>query len=184
MGPDSNPANQPGQGVATGRRTGSGLAGFFHGAATLTVGLVAGIFFDWAVSIMPSLAQSDDRTYVVLMQKTVTTMNNSPLFLFSFMGAFIFTVVAAVFQHRLGARAAFRWIIAGLLLYLVAFLITMGVHLPINDTLEKAGDPDTIDLAALRAETESSWVNAHTARTIAAVGALGCLCRALWVRRG
>jgi uncharacterized membrane protein len=179
-----NPASQPYQGVANGPRQGSGrLAGLTLGAATVTIGLIAGLFFDWAIAIMPSLAQTDDRTFVEVMQRTITTINNSPSFMFAFMGSFVFTIAAAVLQHRLGARAAVRWILAALALYLAAVLITMGVHVPINQTLESAGDPDQIaDLAALRADSEASWTNAHLARTAAAMLSLAALCRALWLR--
>ncbi|OLF09741.1 hypothetical protein BLA60_18340 [Actinophytocola xinjiangensis] len=161
------------------------LTGIVHGTATVSVGLVAGLFFDWAVSIMPALAESDDRTYVTVMQETIRAMNKSPLFVGTFIGAFVFTGAALLLQRRAGAKAAVRWILGGLLLYLAALLITFGIHFPINDTLDKAGDPDTIaDLAALRKDTEESWVNAHTARTIASALAAVCLIRSLWVRRG
>lgn len=180
-----HPAGGPLQAVDNSRRTRSGrLAGLVHGAATLTTGLIAGFFFDWAITIMPSLAQSDDRIYVAVMQKTITTINNSPAFLFSFLGAFAFTGAAAILQHRLGARAAVRWILAAFVLYFVAVLITMVLHFPLNDALANAGDPDTIaDIAALRADTEAPWTNAHLPRTIATTLALACLCRALWLRR-
>jgi uncharacterized membrane protein len=160
------------------------LAGLALGAGTVTMGLIAGMFFDWAISIMPALSQTDDRTYVAVMQKTITTINNSPPFLFSLMGAFVFTGAAAILQRRLGARAAVRWIVAALVLYVVAIVITMGVHFPLNDALEKAGDPDAIaDIAALREDTEGPWVAGHLARTVATGLALTCLCRALWLRR-
>jgi uncharacterized membrane protein len=159
------------------------MVGLTLGIGTVCLGMIAGMFFDWATSIMPALADADDRTYAIFMQKTITTINSSPLFLLALMGAFVSTGVAAILQNRLGAKAAFRWTLAGLALYVVAILITMGVHFPLNDTLEKAGDPDTIDLAALRAETEDPWVAAHLARTAASVLGLAFLCRALWLRR-
>ncbi|MCT2581955.1 anthrone oxygenase family protein [Actinophytocola gossypii] len=173
------------QDVVTTHSKSGRLTGLVHGTATVTVGLIAGTFFDWSVSIMPALATSDDRTYVTVMQETIRVMNRGPLFVGTFIGAFVFTGAALVLQRRMGARAAVRWILAGLLLYLATLLITFGIHFPLNDTLDRAGDPDTIaDLAALRAETEQAWVNAHTVRTIATALATACLCRSLWVRRG
>jgi uncharacterized membrane protein len=192
MGPDQRPAGRTRQAVPDGHRDpgghrggGSGRSpGAVLGAATLTVGLVAGLFFDWAVAIMPSLARTDDQTFVVVMRETVMTMNGSPLFLLSFMGALLLTAAAVVLQYRRGARASGRWVLAALALYVVAAATTMGVHLPLNDTLESAGDPDRItDLAALRRDVETEWVNAHLVRTVAAVAALACLCRALWLGR-
>jgi uncharacterized membrane protein len=185
MDANRDPAGHSPQTVAGSRGAGSDrLAGLALGAGTVSMGLIAGMFFDWATSIMPALSQADDRTYVVVMQKTITTINNSPLFLLSLMGAFVFTGAAAILQHRLGVRAAVRWIVAALVLYVVAIVITMGVHFPLNDALEHAGDPDKIaDIAALRADTEGSWVNGHLVRTVAATLAFTCLCRALWLRR-
>jgi uncharacterized membrane protein len=178
-----NPANYPTRAVPNNGHGSDRMLGLTLGAGTVCLGLIAGFFFDWATSIMPSLAEADDRTYVIVMQKTITNINSSPLFLLSLMGAFVFTGVAAILQHRLGAKAALRWTLAGLAFYVVAVMITMGVHFPLNDTLEKAGDPDTIDLAALRADTEDAWVAGHLARTGAAVLGLVFLCRALWLRR-
>lgn len=178
-------ADQPIHAVPTGRQASTGrFAGIALGAGTVCLGMIAGMFFDWATSIMPALSEADDRTYVVVMQKTITTINNSPLFLLSFMGAFVFSGAAAVLQYRLGARATARWILAALALYMVAVLVTGVVHLPLNNTLEFAGDPDAIgDLATLRADTEQPWADGHIVRTVATTLALACLCRAMLVAR-
>ena len=160
-------------------------AGWVLGSAAVTMGLVAGFFFDWATAIMPALAESDDRTYVVVMQKTITTINGSPLVLLVLMGALGLTALAGFLLYRLGARSAVRWTLAAFVLYVVAVGITVGIHFPLNDTLEHAGDPDRIaNLPALRARTESAWVTAHLVRTGAALLAFALLCRALWLRPG
>jgi uncharacterized membrane protein len=185
MGTGENPVSDSFRAEATSRHTGSGLVvGLVHGAATLSMGMVAGIFLDWAINIMPALSKVDDRTFVAVMQQTITTMNGGPIFLFTLTGAFVFTGVAALLQYRLGARAAAGWILAALGLYVVAMLITAVVHFPLNDTLEHAGDPDTIaSLSSLRADTEGAWVTGHVLRTVAALLAFAFLCRALWLRR-
>lgn len=146
--------------------------------------MAAGIFFDWAVDIMPALSAVDDRTYVVVMRQTITTMNTGPAFLVALVGALGFTGVAAILQYRRGARSATRWILAALALYVVAMVITAGVHFPLNDTLEHAGDPSTTDdLADLREETETAWVTGHLFRAAASILGFACLCRALWLGR-
>ena len=168
-----------------GYRSGTGpMAGLILGAATLTMGLIAGFFFDWAVAIMPAQAQSDDQTFINVMLTLITTINTSPAFLFAFTGAFVFTVAAAIVQYLLGARAAARWILAALALYFVASAITFGVHFPLHETLASAGDSDRIEnLAAVRKDVEGPWVSAHLVRTVACTLAFGFLCRALWLRR-
>ena len=51
----------------------------------------------------------------------------------------------------MGSRQVVRWLAAALALYGVAFMVTGAVHIPLNDDLARAGDPDRIaDLAGVR----------------------------------
>jgi uncharacterized membrane protein len=154
-------------------------AGPVLGVAMVAMGLMAGIFYAFTISVMPGLARSDDRTFVTAMQNINLAIENAA-FLAVFFGAFVFTLVAAILQQRLGRRAAARWIVASLALYVVALAITMGINVPLNDQLASAGDPSRIvDLAAVRTNFEGPWVAAHLARTVACTLALACLGRAL-----
>ncbi|WP_242659440.1 DUF1772 domain-containing protein [Thermostaphylospora chromogena] len=145
----------------------------------MTMGLMAGLFYAFAVSVMPGLARTDDHTLVLAMQKINAAIENA-VFAASFFGAFVFTGAAAIVHHRLGWRAAARWTLAALALYVVALIITMGVNVPLNARLASVGDPGVIsDLAAVRARFEGTWVTANTARAVACTLALGCLARAL-----
>lgn len=185
MGAEPDFITQSRQAASTRRSKGPGRgAGIVLGVATVAMGLIAGLFFDWTVAVMPALAQADDRTFIVVLQETTTTMVSSPLFVLTFIGAFVITGLAAVLLRLSGARAASRWVLSALVLYGVAVLITMGVHMPLNDTVVSAGDPDKItDLAALREDVEAAWVNAHVGRTLSSTAAMACLCRGLWLRR-
>jgi uncharacterized membrane protein len=149
-------------------------------SATITVGLVAGVFGDWAVTIMPGLHATDDRTFVGAFQALDRAIYN-PQFMLAFMGALAFTAVAAVLYLRGNGRSPLPWVVVAFGLYLAAFVITMVVHLPLNDGLVAAGDPGRIaDLAAVRdAFDENRWVAWHTVRTIAITVAFGCLAWAL-----
>jgi uncharacterized membrane protein len=148
--------------------------------ATVTTGLVAGVFGDWAVTIMPGLHPTDDRMFVGAFQALNGAIYNAP-FMLAFMGALAFTAVAAVLYLRGNGRAPLPWVAVAFVLYLAAFVITMVVHIPLNDALMAAGDPDRIaDLAAVRdAFDENRWVVWHTVRTIATTVAFGCLAWAL-----
>ncbi|SDI44786.1 Uncharacterized membrane protein [Actinokineospora alba] len=157
------------------------LAGPVLWLATMTVGLIAGVFYAFAISVMPALAKTDDRTFVDTMQNINRAIENGA-FGSAFLGSFVFTGAAAIMEHRLGRRAAARWVLASFLLYVVAVAITMGVNVPLNQDLEAAGAPASIpDLAAVRAAFEGPWNSAHLVRTVACVLALGCLGRALWL---
>lgn len=168
-----------GQGPRRGRPAGIVLA-----AAAACVGLMAGTFFAFAVSVLPGLATVDDEKFVEVMNKLNASIQNNQAFLLTFTGAFVFSGAAAIMHHRLGARAAVRWILAGLALYVVAVVITMGFNVPLNEQLAKAGLPGAdVDLAAVRADFEGPWHAYNVARTIAATLALVCLGRAAALRR-
>jgi uncharacterized membrane protein len=148
-------------------------------AALVTVGLMAGMYWDWDVAVMPGLARLDDPTFVAAMQNLIVAIENPGFFLVSF-GAFGFTAVAALLQRRRGQRLAARWIAAALVLYVVGLLVTMVVHMPINYALVDAGDPSRItDLSAARDDFGAPWRVANVVRTVTCVLALVCLGRAL-----
>lgn len=153
--------------------------GLVLGAAMLAMGLVAGLFYAYACSVMPGLARTDDRTLVDAMQQINEAILN-PVFALSFFGAPVLTAAAAILAWRSGSRQAARWVVAALVLYALAFVVTMGVNVPLNDDLAAAGDPATIrDLAAVREEFEDRWVTWNILRTVASTAALACLGRAL-----
>ena len=72
--------------------------------AILTTGLTAGLFFSFAVAVMPALAASSDRTYVEAMRKINIVIIN-PLFLSCFLGALFFGLLALVIASAQGRAA-------------------------------------------------------------------------------
>jgi uncharacterized membrane protein len=149
-------------------------------AATVAMGLVAGVFGDWAVTIMPGLHATDDRTFVAAFQALDRAIYNAP-FMLAFMGALVGTGVAAVLHLRGDDRSPLPWVAVAFGLHLAAFVITMVVHVPLNDGLVAAGDPDRIaDPAAARHSfDEARWVGWHAVRTITTTAAFCCLTWAL-----
>jgi uncharacterized membrane protein len=55
--------------------------GLVPGAAALTMGLLAGFFYAYSASVMPGLAQADDRTIVDAMQQINEGVENPVIFL-------------------------------------------------------------------------------------------------------
>jgi uncharacterized membrane protein len=94
------------------------------------------------------------------------------------MGALLFT--AAAVALNLG-RAALPWVAVALGLYLIAFVITIAVNVPLNDAIQAAGDPDHIrDLASVRTRFhEARWAAWNLVRVGTTTGAFGCLAWAL-----
>ncbi|KAA2253823.1 DUF1772 domain-containing protein [Solihabitans fulvus] len=150
-------------------------------AATIAMGLVAGLFYAFSCAVMLGLRQSDDRTFVTAMQKINVAILNG-WFMASFVGALLLSILAVVLHLRGDLRAVLPWTIAAVVLYLVTFIVTGAINVPLNDTLAAAGDPGGIpDLAAVRAQFESTWVQWNLVRAVTSTLAFGCLTWALVV---
>jgi uncharacterized membrane protein len=149
-------------------------------AATMTMGLMAGVFFIYANAIMPGLGRTDDRTFVGAFQATDRAIVN-PLFLSMFLGALLLTGLVVGLHLGRDGRSVLPWAVAAFVLYLAVVVATMTVNVPLNDALKAAGDPDRIaDLAAVRERfNEARWVSWNLARTVASTAAFGCLAWAL-----
>jgi uncharacterized membrane protein len=149
-------------------------------AATMTMGLMAGVFGVYANSIMPGLGRTDDRTFVGAFQSIDRAIIN-PLFLAVFFGALVFTGLAVVLHLGEAGRPVLPWAVAAFVLYLAVVVVTLGVNVPLNDGIKAAGDPDRVaDLAAVRDRfNEAGWVRWNVARTVASTAAFGCLAWAL-----
>lgn len=148
---------------------------------TLGTGLLAGLFFAYACSVMPGLAATDDRTLVGTMQSINRKILNG-WFLSVFLGGPLLVAVAVA--GYLGAGGAvFGWLVAALLGHLVTLGVTMRCNVPLNNQLDAAGSVDGItDLAAVRLQFEASWVRWNLVRTISSIIAFACLIGALLSR--
>ncbi|WP_205857280.1 DUF1772 domain-containing protein [Phytoactinopolyspora endophytica] len=149
-------------------------------AATLTTGVMAGAFGIFAVSIMPGLRNTDDRTFVGSFQSIDRAIIN-PVFMLAFVGALVFSALTAALHLREDGRSVLPWALVATVLYLIVFIITMAVNVPLNDEIKAAGDPDQIaDLAAVRERfNEARWIGWNIVRTVLATTAFGLLTWAL-----
>lgn len=148
-------------------------------AATVTTGLVAGLFYAYSVSVMPGLARVDDRAFVDTMQRINVAILNG-WFALAFGGALVFAVAAVALHLTRPGRGVLPWVVAGLVLYVVTLVVTVALNVPLNDALAAAGDPDRIaDLAAVREKFETPWVRWNIVRTLTSTGAFGCMAWAL-----
>jgi uncharacterized membrane protein len=149
-------------------------------SATMTMGLVAGAFVLYAHTVMPGLKKTDDRTFVTAFQALDRAIINPWFMAGGFLGALLFTLAAAL--SHLG-HDALPWIVAALVLYAIAFVITIAVNVPLNDAIKAAGDPDRIaDLAAVRERfDEARWAAFNLVRVVTSTAAFACLAWALVV---
>jgi uncharacterized membrane protein len=146
--------------------------------ATVTMGLVAGVFALYAHTIMPGLKRTDDRTFVAAFQSIDRAIINPWFMASAFVGALVLTLAATL--ANLG-EDALPWIVAALVLYLITVVITAVVNVPLNDAIKAAGDPDRIsDLAGVRERFgESRWAAWNLVRVVTTTGACACLAWAL-----
>jgi uncharacterized membrane protein len=149
-------------------------------AASLGVGLMAGVFGVYANAIMPGLRAADDRTFVGSFQSIDRAIVN-PLFLGTFLGALVASGLAAALHVPGGARSVLPWSLAAFVLYLFVVVSTMAVNVPLNDGIKAAGYLEDVgDLGAVRARfDEGRWVRWNLARAAASTVAFGCLLWAL-----
>jgi uncharacterized membrane protein len=173
------PENRPGVGDPTGADRNAGIV---LGAAVFAMGLLAGLYFFSAIAVMPAVTAADDRTLVDAMQQMIDKIEN-PAFFLVLLGAPALAAVALFQARRSGPPKTAGWIVAGLALYTVMVVITFAVHIPLNDDLKQAGDPDRIDnLAAVRDDFVTPWVAWDIVRTLATTAAFGSLTWALVLR--
>ena len=146
-------------------------------AATMTMGIMAGVFSLYAHTVMPGLGRTDDRTFVAAFQAMDRAIINVWFMAGGFLGALAFTGLAAVLHLGGDGRSVLPWVLAALVLYLVAFVITIRVNLPLNNGIKAAGDPDQIaDAAAVRQRfNEAKWARWNLVRVAVSLAAFACL---------
>lgn len=149
--------------------------------AVFTMGLMAGVFQLYSHTVMRGLAKSDDKTFVEAFRAMDRAIMN-PLFLATFLGAFVFTALATVFSLGSQWRSLLPWLIAALVLYFVVLLLTFRVNVPRNNDIKTTTDPD---LAAVRKRfDEARWTRSNDVRAWLSTAAFACLAWALVVYGG
>ncbi len=136
------------------------------------VGLMAGFFYAYSVSVMVGLREVSDRTFIETMQWINATVRNA-WFGPAFFGSLFVTGIAAVSAYATGTRKVAIWLAFAFLFYAIAFLITVSVSVPLNNELRDAGDVAAIaDPAAVRSHYEGTWVRWNHVRTVASTASL------------
>jgi len=146
---------------------GSAIRALTLAGATLTTGLVAGVFYAFAVSVNLGLAAQPDASYVATMQAINARIQN-PMFFASFFGAALF-LLAALAAHIPRPRSGrFRLVALACVLYIVGgFLLTASVNVPMNEELARvAASASPGELAGARAAYEGPWNFWNGVRTV------------------
>ena len=150
--------------------------------ATFMIGIIAGVMFLYANTIMPGLAKTGDRTFVRAFQEIDTAIIN-PLFMVFFLGGLVVTGIAAVLHI---GEPPLPWITAAFVLYLVVVVSTVSVNVPLNNEIKAAGPPSSSEEASrVRADfNEPRWIRWNLVRTVLTAAAFLCLAWALVLLEG
>jgi uncharacterized membrane protein len=138
-------------------------------AATLTTGMMAGLFYAYSCSVMPGLRGAGDAVLVEVMQRINRAILNG-WFALCFGGALVFGALATALVAIDGEAAVLVPAVIGLVLYAVQLVVTARINIPLNNGLDAAG-PD--DPAAARETFERPWVRWNNTRTLLCAASLG-----------
>lgn len=139
--------------------------------AILITGLSAGLFYAWAISVIPGTRRISDGSYLEAMQAINKAILN-PGFFIIFFGALILLLIGGYQQYQANMDRSFWFIVGATICYLVGtFGVTTLGNVPMNESL------DVIDLNGLNAgklksireSYEGKWNLFHTIRTVFSV---------------
>jgi uncharacterized membrane protein len=144
--------------MTRGRPLGRSIRGLTLICAVLTTGLMAGVFYAYAVSVNLGLAEQPDASYVATMNEINERIQN-PLFFLGFFGAVLFPVAALVAHLPRRRTGRFRLIVLACVLYGGgSFLVTVLANVPLNEDLARVtSDAPASELARARAAYEEPW---------------------------
>lgn len=145
--------------------------------AALGSGLMAGLFFTYSNSIMPSLARVPVPQGVLTMN-TINVVIQNPLFLAVFMGTALLCLVT-IAGALLGWTPRPLWAALGAVLYLAGCIaVTIGINVPMNNALAAVA-ADSAEAARLWATYLDRWVFWNHIRAVACTGSMAALIVAL-----
>lgn len=139
-------------------------------ASLILIGLSAGLFFSWSVSVIPGTQKVDDMTYLNTMQSINREILN-PAFFLIFFGSLIGLVCSTYFIYDVSTKG-FWFLLMATLTYLLGTVGITGLgNVPLNNELEalKLAELNTKQISEFRKYYESHWNRLHTLRMLFSV---------------
>jgi uncharacterized membrane protein len=138
--------------------------------AIIGCALMAGLYFAFSNTIMPSLAKLEPSQGILAMQTINRTILN-PLFLLLFVGTAATCVLLVIFSFgKLPAINAMLLILGAVIYILGSFIVTAIFNVPLNDTLAVLA-PNAVASPDLWANYLQNWTTWNHVRTVASVAA-------------
>ncbi len=131
--------------------------------------LVSGFIFTYATIVMPGLSNLNDKEFIRAFQVTdAVIQNNQPIFMFTWIGSLV-SLFSTVLTSLISFGLSETWL---LILFSIIYLlgghgITMAVHIPLNNHIQKVvieelnGDA----IADERVKFERKWNYFNNIRT-------------------
>ena len=138
-------------------------------AATILVGLSAGLFYAWLVSVIPGTRKVADINYLETMQSINRAILN-PAFFLIFIGSPIVMAISSIQQWNSGPT--FWFLLGATLVYLVGtFGVTIWGNVPLNDMLDtlNLSEITETEIIEFRNNYEKKWNMWHWVRTVFSV---------------
>jgi uncharacterized membrane protein len=138
---------------------------------TVIMGLTAGIFYCWSVSVTPGLALLSDKEYIDAFQQLNRAILN-PLFLLCFMGTLFLLPISTWVYYQKPLPLRFWLLLAASILYLVGVMgVTMMANVPMNEALDtfNTNTATIAEISAKRQGHEGQWNFLNNIRTICCI---------------
>lgn len=135
-------------------------------ASIILTGLSAGLFYAWAVSVIPGTKQIQSITYMETMQSINKAIIN-PAFFLIFFGS-LFAMAGASFFEFSNDKTVFTIILLATFIYLVGTLVvTVFGNVPLNEELEalRLNELSSDRIENFRNYYETKWNRLHMIRT-------------------
>ena len=138
--------------------------------ATVLCSLVTGFVFTYAVVVMPGLSKLEDKEFIRAFQATDQVIqHNQPVFISVWVGS-ILSVVITMVTGLVGSIGSAGWVavIIGVVYLLGVQGITISVHLPLNNQMQRfrVNEMDSESIHVQRREFEARWTYFNKIRAV------------------
>lgn len=139
------------------------------------MGLIAGLFFCWSISVTRGLALLPDREYIMAFQRLNRAILN-PLFFICFLGPMVLLPLCVWRGYQPSMPLSWWMLVGAAAVYFAGVMgLTMAGNVPMNDALDAfnvegaSGD----DLLRVRTAFEGRWNMLNNIRTSSCVVSFG-----------
>jgi uncharacterized membrane protein len=138
------------------------------GAATISTAAVGGMFYIFSTMVMKGLDRTEPVEALSAMRGINAQANASAPFLIFFMGSTLLAAVVGVIAALRLSQPGNGYLLAGAVLSVLAFVVTMAFNVPLNNHLDGL-DPSALSAADALREWKAylvPWTNWNHVRTV------------------